>query len=113
MSIKLRTQLKVSSVSSIQSPNGKENFRITFVEEHTRPPAMSIMPQNTPKQVSSMVFQVQKGLQQVLPKGLTIQKVVLVFTHDELEAFHIKPYPNQIYEVTITEGNLQFRKTSS
>lgn len=112
MAISLRTRLKVSSVSSVQDPEGRESIRITFVETRARPPMVTMMPQNAPKGISSIVFQVQQGIQSALPKGLTpfqFQKIVLVLTPEELEAFNIKPYPNQIYEVTITDGALQFK----
>ena len=112
MSISLKTRLKVSSVSSVQGPEGRENIKITFVELRTRPPMVTMMPQSAPKEISSIVFQVQQGIQKALPRGLTsyrFQKIVLVLAPEELEAFHIKPYPNQIYEVTITDGALQFK----
>lgn len=112
MSISLKTRLKVSSVSSVQGPESRENIKITFVEVRTRPPMVTMMPQSAPKEISSIVFQIQQGIQKVLPKGSAIyqfQKIVLVLTPEELEAFHIKPYPNQIYEVTITDGALQFK----
>jgi hypothetical protein len=109
MTISLKTRLKVSSVSSVEGPDGKENIKISFVEEHIRPPPVAVMPQSAPKEISNVVFQVQKGIQSVLPKGLAkLQKIVLVFTPEELEAFHIKPYPNQTYEVTISDGCLRF-----
>ena len=113
MSISIKSRLKVSSVSSVQDPEGHENVRITFVEIHTRSPMVAMMPQNAPKELSSVVFQVQQGLQKVLPRGLAssqYQKIVLVLTPEELEAFNIKPYPNQIYEVAISDGSLIFKK---
>ena len=48
-----------------------------------------------------------------MPKELLkhrFQKVVLVFSPEELEAFNIKPYPNQVYEILIVDGALQFKK---
>lgn len=110
MPISLRTQLKVASVSRVQGPEGRENIRITFVETRIRPPLVAMMPQDVPKEISSVVLQVQKRIQQALPKGLpNIQRIVLVFTPEELEAFQVKPYPNQIYEVTVSDGNLKFK----
>jgi len=35
-------------------------------------------------------------------------KLTLVLTGDELESFRLKPYPNQLYELSITDGSLQF-----
>jgi hypothetical protein len=111
MSIQLKTRLKVSSVSSVQGPDGKEYVKITFVQQHTRPPPMSVMPQNSPKEIGSVILQVQKGIQQVLPRNLgKFQKIIVVFTSEELEAFDVKPYPNQTFEVAVTNGNLHFSK---
>ena len=115
MSISIKSRLKVSSVSSVQDPEGHGNVRITFVEMRSKSPMVAMMPQNAPKELSSVVFQVQQGIQKVMPRGLMdsqFQKIVLVLTPEELEAFHIKPYPNQIYEVTITDGDLKFLKVN-
>jgi hypothetical protein len=115
MSILFKTRLKVLSVSSVQDPEDNENIKVTFVEERTRTPMVAMVPQNVPKEISSVVFQVQEGIQKAMPQGLRniqFQKIVLVFTSEELEAFHIKPYPSQIYEVTIFDGTLQFKNVS-
>ena len=112
MSITLNTRLKVSSVNSINDPEGHENIKITFIEIRTRPPMVAMMPQDSPKELSSIVFQIQQGMSQILPKGMNdyqFQKIVLVFTPEELESFQIKPYPNQIYDVSITNGSIKFR----
>ena len=111
MTISLKTRLLVSSVSSVTGSDGKRNIRIIFVKEHTRLPSVAAVPQSAPREISNVVLQVQKGIQRVLPKKLSkLQKIVLVFTPEELEAFHIKPYPNQTYEITISDGNLIFRQ---
>jgi hypothetical protein len=111
MTISLKTRLKVLSVSSIQSPDGKTNVSITFVQEQSRPPSVGMTPQSTPKPISNVVFQVQKGIQKVLPRRTArSQKIVLIFTTEELEAFNMKPYPNQTYEITISDGKLQFKE---
>ena len=115
MSILVKTRLKVASVSSIQDPDGKENIMVTFVEERTRTPMVAMVPQNVPKEISSVVFQVQEGIQKAMPQGLRniqFKKIVLVFTSEELEAFQVKPYPSQIYEVAIFDGALQFKNVS-
>jgi hypothetical protein len=36
------------------------------------------------------------------------QKLTLILTSEELESFRLKPYPNQMYELTISDGVLQF-----
>ena len=116
MSVSVKVRLKVSSVESVQDSEGKENIRIILVEDKPTPPIASVMPQNISKEISSVVFQVQKGLQQALPGHLArseFQKIVLVLSPEELEAFHIRPYPSQLYEVTLSDGNISFKKLLS
>lgn len=113
MFLTLKARLKVSSVNSVIDPEGKENIGITFIQEYAKPPMVSAVPQDTPKQISNVIFQVQQGIKKALPRGARrsqMKKIVLMFTPEELEAFSIKPYPNQIYEITITKGNLFFTK---
>jgi hypothetical protein len=68
MAISLKARLKVSSVSSVLNPDGQQCVKIIFIEEHVRPPPLAVMPQNAPREISNVVFQVQKGIQRVLPK---------------------------------------------
>jgi hypothetical protein len=59
-----------------------------------------------------MVVQITKGMQRVLPGGnakeYELKKLTLILTAEELEAFKLKPYPNQLYEMTISDGTLYF-----
>jgi hypothetical protein len=76
---------------------------------------VTIMPTNVPKDVTQIVTQISQSVQSAIPgagiKKFEIQKIVMTFTAEELEAFQLKPYPNQIYEVTISNGALNFSKT--
>jgi hypothetical protein len=71
-------------------------------------------PTNVPKEISQVVTQVTHAVQSSLPgtklKKYELQKILITFTAEELEAFQLKPYPNQIYEVTITHGKLGFKQ---
>lgn len=107
-------RLKVSSVRGVQDPEGRGGYRIEFVEVRDKPPMVIPTPSEMPKEVSSMVVQISKGIQQSIPGGrkkqYELQKLTFLFTAEELEAFAMKPYPNQIYELTISKGTLSFRQ---
>ena len=111
-----KVQVKVSSVRGIRDPEGTEGYRIDFVEVRKKPPMVMMTPKEVPKEIGRMVVQISKGIQKSMPGGRVkeyeIQKLSLVFTYEELEAFEIKPYPNQIFELTISKGNLTFKEIS-
>jgi len=44
---------------------------------------------------------------------LSARELTLIITADELESFNLKPYPNQLYELTISYGNLTFREVEA
>lgn len=114
--ISSKVRVKVSSVKGIRDPEGREGYRIEFVEVRQKPPMVIATPREVPKEVSSMVVQISKGIQKAIPGGSSkqyeLQKLTLVFTREELEAFEFTPYPNQIYELAVSKGNLSFTKIS-
>jgi hypothetical protein len=71
-------------------------------------------PTNVPKEISHVMVQITQSIQNTIPgvnvKRNEVQKIVITFTAEELEVFQLKPYPNQIYEVTISNGLLSFKK---
>ncbi len=70
-------------------------------------------PTDVPKEISQIMVQLSQGVKSAIPgasvKEYELQKIAITLTSEELEAFQLKPYPNQIYEVIITEGNLNFK----
>jgi hypothetical protein len=110
LSTKIR--LKVQSVKAVKDVEAREGFQIDFVEIRQRPPMMSMTPTEMPEEIGQMVVQITKGMQRVLPGGNTkdyeLKKLTLILTAEELEAFALKPYPNQIYEMNISGGTLAF-----
>lgn len=107
-------RVKVSSVKGIRDPEGRDGYRIDFVEVREKPPMVMATPTEIPKEISHMVVQISKGIQKALPgssiKEYELQKLTLTLTIEELEAFELKPYPNQTYELTISKGKLSFKK---
>jgi hypothetical protein len=43
-------------------------------------------------------------------KEYELRKLTLILTSEEVESFRLKPYPNQLYELTISDGNLSFKE---
>jgi hypothetical protein len=109
-----RIRLKVQSVKSMKDVESREGYQIDFVEVRPRPPMVTMTPTEIPEEISQMVVQISKGVQKVLPGGdareYEVRKLTLILTAEELEAFRLKPYPNQLYELTITDGVLSFKE---
>jgi hypothetical protein len=65
-----------------------------------------------PDEIGQMVVQVTKSFQNIMPgmqdRNVEQPKLTLILTGDELESFSLRPYPNQLYELTITNGVLSF-----
>ena len=110
--ISSRIRLKVQSVKAVKDVEKREGYQIDFVEVRRRPPMVMMTPTEVPEEISQMVVQISRGVQRVLPGGdakeYELRKLTLVLTAEELEAFRLKPYPNQMYELTITDGALHF-----
>jgi len=109
-----RIRIKVQSVKSIKDVEGQEGYQIDFVEVRSRPPMVTMTPTEMPDELSQMVVQISRGVQKVLPGGSSreyeLKKLTLILTAEELESFDLKPYPNQLYELTISEGSLKFKE---
>jgi hypothetical protein len=107
-------RLKVQSVKSMKDVESREGYQIDFVEVRQRPPMVTMTPTELPEEISQMVVQISKGVQKALPGGnareYELRKLTLILTSDELESFRLKPYPNQLYELTISDGNLSFKE---
>ena len=109
-----RIRVKVQSVKAIRDIEGREGFQIDFAEVRSRPPVGSVTSTQLPDDIGQMVVQITKGMQQVMPGGTSKEyesrKLTMIFTANELEAFQLKPYPNQLYELNITNGILEFKE---
>ena len=107
-------KVKVQSVKAVRDVESREGYQIDFVEVRSRPPVMTMTPTELPQEISQMVVQITKGVQKVMPGGdakeYELRKLTLIMTAEELEAFNLKPYPNQLYEMTISDGSLSFKE---
>lgn len=107
-------KLRVSSVRSVRDMEMRECYLIEFVEVREKPPMVMMTPQEVPREISDMMVEIGRGIQQIMPGGQAKEyeskKITLILTTEELEAFKLRPYPNQVYELSISEGSITFRE---
>lgn len=112
--ISSKIKLKVQSVKAVKDPENREAFQIDFVEVRTKPPMVMMSNPEVPEEINQMVVQVTKSFQGLMPgtqSGTYEQrKLTLILTGEELESFNLKPYPNQTYNLTITDKELLFEE---
>ena len=109
-----KIKVKVQSVQAVRDVEARDGFQIDFVEVRIRPPMMTMTPMDLPQEIGQMVVQITKGVRNVMPGGdakeYELRKLTLIMTAEELEAFNLKPYPNQLYELTISNGSFSFKE---
>ncbi|MCB2172518.1 arcadin 1 [archaeon] len=112
--ISSKIKLKVQSVRAIKDPENKEAFQIEFVEVRSKPPMVMMSNPDVPNEINQMVVQVTKSFQGIMPgtQETTYEqrKLTMILTGEELESLNMKPYPNQLYELIISESNLSFKQ---
>jgi hypothetical protein len=112
--ISSRIKLKVQSVRAIKDPENREAFQIEFVEVRSKPPMVMMSNPEIPEEINQMVVQVTKSFQGILPgtQDTTYEqkKLTLMLTGEELESLNLKPYPNQLYELVISDKSLSFKQ---
>ena len=112
--ISSRIKLKVQSVRAIKDPENREAFQIEFVEVRSKPPMVMMSNPDVPNEINQMVVQVTKSFQGIMPgtQETTYEqrKLTLILTGEELESLNMKPYPNQLYELVISDNALNFKQ---
>ena len=112
--ISSKIKLKVQSVRAIKDPENREAFQIEFVEVRSKPPMVMMSNPDVPNEINQMVVQVTKSFQGILPgtQETTYEqrKLTMILTGEELESLNMKPYPNQLYEMVISDGTLNFKQ---
>lgn len=106
-------RVRVNKIESIRDIDGNLGKRIELVEER-QVPQFAIRPQTEEAKVVQEVFQ---ALQQQLPifparAQFTIPKIILFLTEQEYENLGIDFDVNQVYEITLENQGIKFRKTS-
>ncbi|MCS7115570.1 MAG: arcadin 1 [Nitrososphaerota archaeon] len=105
-------RVRVNKIESIRDIDGNLGKRIELVEER-QVPQFAIRPQSEEARVVQEVFQ---ALQQQLPifpsrAQFTIPKIILFLTEQEYESLGIAFDVNQVYEITLENQTIKFRKT--
>ena len=112
--ISSKIRLRVQSVRSVKDPEKREAFQIEFVEVRSKPPMVMMSKPDVPNEIEQVVVQVTKSFQGIIPgSGDTTyeqRKLTLILTGEELESLNMKPYPNQMYEMIISDKNLSFNQ---
>lgn len=107
-----KTRVRVNRIESIRDLDGNLGKRIELIEER-QVPRFVVKPQTEEAKVVQDVFQ---ALQQQLPlfpaRGeFAVPKIVLFLTEQEYESLNIGFDVNQIYEVTLEDQTIKFKKS--
>jgi hypothetical protein len=112
--ISSKIKLRVQSVRSVKDPENREAFQIEFVEVRSKPPMVMMSNPDVPNEINQMVVQVTKSFQGIIPGSMDTtyeqRKLTLILTGEELESLNMKPYPNQMYEMVISDKSLSFKQ---
>ena len=112
--ISSKIKLRVQSVRSVKDPENREAFQIEFVEVRSKPPMVMMSNPDVPNEINQMVVQVTKSFQGIIPGSQDTtyeqRKLTLILTGEELESLNMKPYPNQLYEMIISDKVLSFKQ---
>lgn len=104
-------RVKVNKIESIRDPDGNLGKRIELIEDRVVP-RFAIRPRTEEAKVVQDVLQ---AMQQQLPMfqartQFAIPKIILFLTEQEYESFGINFDVNQIYEITIENQSVKFKK---
>lgn len=112
--ISSKIKLRVQSVRSVKDPEKREAFQIEFVEVRSKPPMVMMSSPDVPNEINQMVVQVTKSFQGIIPGSMDTtyeqRKLTVILTGEELESLNLKPYPNQMYEMVISDKSLSFKQ---
>ena len=104
---------RVNKIESIRDLDGNLGKRIELLEDRDVP-QFAIRPQS---EEARMVQDMVQALQQQIPmfpaRGqLAIPKIILFLTEQEYESLDIEFDVNQVYEITLENQAVKFRKTA-
>lgn len=104
---------RVNKIESIRDLDGNLGKRIELLEDRDVP-QFAIRPQS---EEARMVQDMVQALQQQIPmfpaRGqLAIPKIILFLTEQEYESLSIEFDVNQVYEITLENQAVKFRKTA-
>jgi len=108
-----KTKVRVNKIESIRDLDGNLGKRVELVEER-QVPRFVVRPQTEEAKVVQDVLQ---ALQQQLPMfparaEFAVPKIILFLTEQEYESLGIGFDVNQIYEITLENQTIKFKKTA-
>lgn len=106
-------RVRVNKIESIRDLDGNLGKRIELVEER-KIPSFVVRPRT---EEAKMAQEVLQAVQQQLPmfparRQLAIPKIILFLTEQEYESLGIDFDVNQVYEITLENQAVKFRKTA-
>lgn len=104
-------RVRVNKIESIRDPDGNLGKRIELIEERVIP-RFAIRPRTEEAKVVQDVLQaVQQQLPMLPSRGrFGIPKIILFLTEQEYETLGIDFDVNQIYEITLENQAVKFKK---
>lgn len=104
-------RVRVRKIESIRDPDGNLGKRIELIEERVIP-RFAIRPQTDEAKVVQDVLQAMQQQLPMLPaKGqFAVPKIILFLTEQEYESLSIDFDVNQIYEITLEDQAVKFKK---
>jgi hypothetical protein len=106
-------RVRVNKIESIRDIDGNLGKRIELIEDR-QIPRFVVRPQTEEAKVVQDVLQ---ALQQQMPMfparaEYAVPKILLFLTEQEYESLNIDFDVNQIYEITLEQQTIKFRKTA-
>ena len=104
-------RIRVNKIESIRDLDGNLGKRIELLEDRDIP-RFAVRPQTEEAQVVQDVLQsLQQQMPMFGPRGqLAIPKIILFLTEQEYESLAIEFDVNQVYEITLENQAVKFRK---
>jgi hypothetical protein len=105
-------RVRVNKIESIRDLDGDLGKRIELIEDR-QIPRFVVRPQT---EEAKVVQDVMQALQQQLPMfparaEFAVPKIILFLTEQEYESLNIDFDVNQIYEITLENQTIKFKKT--
>jgi hypothetical protein len=104
-------RVRVRKIESIRDPDGNLGKRIELIEERVIP-RFAIRPQTDEAKVVQDVLQAMQQQLPMLPtkSQFAVPKIILFLTEQEYESLSIDFDVNQVYEITLEDQAVKFKK---
>jgi hypothetical protein len=108
--VRVRVQ-KISSISDPETGKPGKMIELTEVRQRPQPTFMGIgMGEDESRFVQGVLSQFQAMGLIPSPRGLGLPKLILYLTEDEYELLGVRFEVNDIYDLELREGTIQFKK---